>query len=165
MADVCKKWEVEAKRAELFGARVVHLRFGMVLSPSGGALHKMLLPFKTGIGGPIGKGNQLMSWISIRDLVEIVDFSIITDSISGPVNVVSPEAVTNNEFTKQLAKVVDRPAILPTPPFILRLLFGEMADEMLLASSRVKPEKLLESGYCFQDTDLFETLQFCVRGS
>lgn len=164
LAEVCRKWEAEARRAEIFGGRVVQLRFGMVLSPNGGALHKMLPPFRAGLGGPIGKGRQFMSWISIRDLVEIVDFTIHTDAITGPVNVVAPDAVTNKEFSRYLGKVVGRPAIFPAPPFALRLLFGDMADEMLLASSRVTPEKLIESGYCFQDADLQETLEFCIHG-
>lgn len=164
LAEVCKNWEAEASKAANFGARVVNLRFGMILSPRGGALHKMLPPFKAGLGGPIGKGRQYMSWVSIRDLVEIVDFTIHTDTMHGPVNVVAPDAVTNKEFTRCLAKVLDKPARIPTPPFGLRLLLGEMADELLLASSRVRPEKLFEAGYCFQDADLTETLDFCIGG-
>lgn len=164
LAEVCRKWEAEAARAETFGARVVNLRFGMVLSPDGGALHKMLPAFSTGLGGPIGTGRQYMSWISIRDLVEVIDFVIHTEAVYGPVNVVAPEAVTNKEFTVGLGRVLKRPAVLPVPPFVLRLLFGDMADEMLLTSSRAKPEKLLEAGYCFQDVDLEETLRFCLHG-
>ena len=163
LAEVCGRWEQEASRAESFGARVVNLRFGMVLSPHGGALGKLLLPFKAGLGGPIGKGRQYMSWISIRDLVEIVDFVIHAEALHGPVNVVAPEAVTNKEFTGCLGRAVQKPAILPVPPLALRLLLGDMADEMLLTSSRVKPEKLLEAGYCFEDADLEETLRFCVQ--
>lgn len=162
LAEVCRKWEKEAKRAAELGTRVVHLRFGMVLSPKGGALGKMLPPFKAGLGGPIGNGRQYMSWISIRDLVEIVDLAINDDTLSGPLNVVSPEPITNRDFTRVLAGVLGRPAVLPAPSFALRLMFGEMADEMLLASSRVKPEKLLTAGYCFQDIDLAETLRYCV---
>jgi len=162
LADVCKQWESEAQKAEQLGCRVVNLRFGMVLSPGGGALYKMLPAFKAGLGGTIGNGKQYMSWISIRDLVEIVDLAINDDSLSGPVNVVSPIPVTNKEFTRCLAEVLGRPAILPAPPFALRLMFGEMADEMLLASSRVKPEKLISSGYSFQDVNLAETLRFCI---
>ncbi|SHO50646.1 TIGR01777 family oxidoreductase [Desulfopila aestuarii] len=162
LAEVCKKWEVEAQKAQEIGCRVVNLRFGMVLSPGGGALHKMLPPFKAGLGGPIGNGKQYMSWVSIRDLVEIVDFAINDDSLNGPVNVVSPVPVTNREFTRCLAGVLGRPALLPVPPFALRLMFGEMADEMLLAGSRVKPEKLISSGYSFQDVNLSETLRFCT---
>lgn len=104
-----------------------------------------------------------MSWVSIRDLVEIVDFAIHDETLKGPVNVVSPEPLTNKAFTHCLAGVLGRPAVLPAPPFALRLMFGEMADEMLLASSRVQPAKLIDGGYSFQDVDLKETLQFCTR--
>jgi len=162
LAEVCRQWEAEAKKAEKFGARVVNLRFGMVLSPNGGALAKMLPPFKAGLGGLLGDGRQYMSWISIRDLVEIVDLAINDETLRGPVNVVSPEPVTNKEFTRCLAKALDRPAMLPAPAFALRLMFGEMADEMLLASSRAKPEKLIGAGYSFQDQHLADTLRYCV---
>ena len=162
LAEVCRHWEAEANKAKQQGMRVVNLRFGMVLSPHGGALHKMLPPFKAGVGGPIGNGKQYMSWISIRDLVAIVAFVLNTPSLQGPVNVVSPKPLTNRDFTSCLSKVLNRPALLPTPPFALKLLFGEMATEMLLASSRVKPEKLLRAGYSFQDTDLATTLEHCV---
>jgi uncharacterized protein len=162
LSDVCRQWEREAKKAAEFGIRVVNMRFGMVLSPKGGALHKMLPPFKAGLGGPIGKGAGYMSWISIRDITEIIQFLISTPSISGPINVVSPSPVTNLEFTTTLASVLNRPARLPAPPFMLKLLFGEMADEMLLASIRAKPEKLLASGYQFKDPDLEKVLQYCV---
>jgi uncharacterized protein (TIGR01777 family) len=163
LAEVCRKWEAESEKATTFGARVVKLRFGMILSPKGGALHKMLPAFKAGLGGPIGKGRQYMSWVSIRDLVEIVDFVINAETIGGAVNVVAPEAITNKGFTEILAKSLHKPAKLPAPPFALRLLLGEMADELLLASNRVIPAKLLAAGYCFQDADLAETLKYCLR--
>lgn len=163
LKDVCKNWEIEARKASQSGSRVVILRFGMVLSPKGGALSKMLPPFKAGIGGPIGKGEQYMSWVTIRDLTEIVNFAINTDSLEGPVNVVSPTPIVNKEFTKTLAEVLKKPARLPAPPFGLRLLFGEMADEMLLSSSRVKPEKLLKAGYVFRDRDLKASLEYCIK--
>ncbi len=163
LADVCKQWEKEAKKAQELGTRVVNLRFGMILSPKGGALHKMLPPFKAGLGGPIGKGTGYMSWISIRDITEIVEFLLNTTSVTGPINVVSPTPVTNTEFTASLAKVLNRPARLPAPPFMLRLLFGEMADEMLLSRTRAKPEKLLSSGYEFSDTNLEKVLEYCVK--
>lgn len=162
LADVCKQWEKEAKKAQEIGTRVVNLRFGMVLSPKGGALHKMIPPFKAGLGGPIGSGAGYMSWISIRDITEIVRFILTTPSVTGPVNVVSPNPVTNTEFTASLAKVLHRPARLPAPPFMLRLLFGEMADEMLLSSTRAIPEKLLASGYEFCDRNLEDVLEYCV---
>lgn len=165
LADVCRQWEKESRRAEQLGIRVVNLRFGMVLSPNGGALQKMVPPFRLGLGGPIGKGTSYMSWISIRDIPEIVKFILSTPSITGPVNIVSPTPVTNKEFTKALAKTLDKPARLPAPPFMLRLMFGEMADEMLLSSSRAIPEKLLNCGYQFKDTDLLETLKYCTGSS
>lgn len=163
LADVCKHWEAAARKAESFGARVVNLRFGMVLSPRGGALHKMLPPFKAGLGGPIGKGNQYMSWISIRDICEIVSFLINHQDISGPVNMVSPNPATNLEFTRALAEVLKRPAKMPAPPFALKLILGEMATEMLLTSSRSVPERLAKNGYVFKDTDLRQTLEYCIN--
>ena len=162
LADVCKQWEAESRRAEKLGVRVINLRFGMVLSPNGGALHKMLPPFKAGLGGPIGKGETYMSWVSVRDIAGIVNFILSTNTLKGPVNVVSPHPVTNREFTEALAKVVGKPARLPAPPFALRLIFGEMADEMLLTSCRVYPDKLRSAGYVFQDTSLTETLRSCI---
>jgi NAD dependent epimerase/dehydratase family enzyme len=122
----------------------------------------MIPPFKAGLGGPIGSGAGYMSWISIRDITEIVRFILTTPSVTGPVNVVSPNPVTNTEFTASLAKVLHRPARLPAPPFMLRLLFGEMADEMLLSSTRAIPEKLLASGYEFRDRNLDDVLEYCV---
>ena len=164
LAEVCRQWEKEAARAEQLGIRVVRLRFGMILSPRGGALHKMLPPFKAGVGGRLGSGRQYMSWISIRDLAAIVEFVINTPGLQGPINVVAPSAVTNAEFTKILAEVVHRPAMLPAPAFALRLAFGEMADAMLLASSRIVPQKLLAAGYVFIDPDLKQTLAWCIDG-
>ncbi|MFV0436756.1 MAG: TIGR01777 family oxidoreductase [Desulfopila sp.] len=162
LAKVCQAWEEEAGKARQLGCRVVNLRFGMVLSPHGGALHKMLPAFRAGLGGRIGAGDQFMSWISIRDLVEIVDFCIHDAAISGPVNVVSPVPVSNREFSRCLASVLRRPAFLPAPATVLRLIFGEMADEMLLASSRVIPGKLQQAGYSFQDINLVDTLRYCL---
>jgi len=164
LASVCKEWEAEASKAAFFGARVVLLRFGMVLSPKGGALAKMLPPFKAGFGGTIGNGKQYMSWISIRDLVEVVDFAIHNESLTGPVNVVTPKAVTNKDFTTHLADVLGKPAKLPVPPFGLKLLFGEMAGEMLLSSTRVRPERLMAAGFTYRDTNLKETLDWCIHG-
>lgn len=162
LADVCKQWETEANKAQQFGTRVVNLRFGMILSPNGGALHKMLPAFKAGLGGPIGNGKQYISWISIRDIEEIVDFLIHTDDIKGPVNVVAPSPLTNLEFTRLLGDAVNKPARLPAPAFALRLIFGEMADEMLLASCRVRPEKLLNAGYVFLDPNLSQVMKLCL---
>ncbi len=164
LADVCRQWEETAAKAELAGIRVVSLRFGLILSPRGGALHKMLPPFRTGLGGVVGSGDQFISWIGIRDLTEIVQFIIENESLSGPINVVTPTPVTNRVFSKTLGKVLNRPVIMPAPAFLVRLLFGEMADEMLLSSARVMPTRLLEAGYRFRDEDLGQTLISCIPG-
>lgn len=164
LAEVCRQWEETAVKAEVAGIRVVNMRFGMILSLRGGALHKMLPAFRLGLGGVVGNGEQYISWISIRDLTEIVQFIIDHDSLSGPVNVVTPTPVTNRDFTKTLGKVLNRPTIMPAPAFLVRLLFGEMADEMLLSSTRVMPTRLLEAGYRFQDVDLGRTLLSCIPG-
>ena len=162
LAEVCRQWEETAAKAGLAGIRVVNTRFGMILSPRGGALHKMLPPFRLGLGGGIGSGEQYISWIGIRDLTEIFNFLIDNESLAGPFNVVTPTPVTNRDFTKTLGKVLNRPTIMPAPAFLVRLLFGEMADEMLLSSTRVMPTRLLEAGYRFQDVDLGRTLLSCL---
>jgi len=163
LADVCHQWEKESQRLSELGVRVVNLRFGMVMSPRGGALHKMIPPFKAGLGGVIGSGEQYISWISIRDLVEIVNFVIQKDHIKGPVNVVSPIQTTNKELTKSLGKVLNRPTPFTVPAFMAKLVFGQMAEEMLLGSSRVTPKILLEAGYKFADQSLEAVLQHCVE--
>ncbi|KAB2889920.1 MAG: TIGR01777 family protein [Desulfobulbaceae bacterium] len=165
LAEVCRQWEETAAKAELAGIRVVNVRFGMVLSPRGGALLKMLPAFKAGLGGVIGSGEQFIGWIGMRDLTEIVSFVIENDSLSGPFNVVTPNPVTNRTFVKTLGEVLGKPAIFPAPAVLVRLLFGEMADEMVLSSCRVMPAKLLDAGYRFQEEDLRQVLAACVRGS
>lgn len=162
LAEVCRQWEQETQRLSSMDVRVVNLRFGMVLSPRGGALHKMIPPFQARLGGVIGSGKQYISWISIRDLVEIVGFLINKDHIRGPVNVVSPIQTTNKELTKTLGKAVNRPTPFKIPAFIVRLLFGQMADEMLLSSTRVTPKVLLGSGYEFRDQSLEAVLRYCI---
>lgn len=164
LADVCRQWEKETQRLSAMGVRVVNLRFGMVLSPRGGALHKMIPPFQARLGGIIGSGQQYISWISIRDLVKIVDFIIQRDHIKGPVNVVSPIQTTNKELTKSLGKVLNRPTPFKVPAFMAQLIFGQMAEEMLLGSSRVTPKILLEAGYEFEDQSLDAVLQYCTQG-
>jgi uncharacterized protein (TIGR01777 family) len=164
LADVCRQWEKETQRLSAMGIRVVNLRFGMVLSPRGGALHKMIPPFQARLGGIIGSGQQYISWISIRDLVKIVDFIIQRDHIKGPVNVVSPIQTTNKELTKALGKALNRPTPFKVPAFMARLIFGQMAEEMLLGSSRVTPKTLLEAGYEFEDQSLDAVLQYCTQG-
>lgn len=150
LADVCRDWEATAAPAVQKGIRVVHLRIGVVLGPSGGALAKMLPPFKMGLGGVIGSGRQYMSWISLDDLMGVMHHALTTPSLSGAVNAVSPNPVTNAEFTNTLGKVLSRPTIFPMPAFAARLAFGEMADELLLASARVEPARLTASGYTFR---------------
>lgn len=165
LAEVCRQWEETAGKAAQAGIRVINMRFGMILSSRGGALHKMLPAFKAGVGGVVGNGEQFISWIGMRDLTEIVNFLLENDSLSGPFNIVTPNPVTNRAFTKILGEVLKKPTIFPAPAFLVRLLFGhEMADEMLLSSFRVMPIRLLEAGYRFQDEDLRHTLISCILG-
>lgn len=154
LPDVCQAWEAATEPARAAGVRVVSLRFGVILSTAGGALAKMLTPFKMGGGGVLGSGKQYMSWITIDDVVNAIQFALTTESLSGPVNVVAPNPVTNREFTKTLGKVLGRPTIVPMPAFAARLAFGEMADALLLASTRVVPTRLTDSGFKFEYADL-----------
>jgi uncharacterized protein (TIGR01777 family) len=154
LADVCREWESAAQPAADAGIRTVHLRTGVVLSAAGGALPKMLGPFKMGVGGKIGSGRQWWSWIDVNDLVGAIHHILKTDLLQGPVNLAAPKPVTNAEFTRTLAAVLHRPAIFPMPAFAARLALGQMADELLLASQRVEPSKLVRSGYPFQHAEL-----------
>jgi hypothetical protein len=154
LPEVCREWEAATQPAAEAGIRVVNLRFGLILSPGGGALAKMFLPFKMGVGGVLGSGRQYWSWISIDDIIGVIHHALRNESLQGPVNAVSPNPVTNREFTKILGHVLKRPTLFPVPAFTLRLVFGEMADEMLLASARVQPAKLLNSGYDFRYPEL-----------
>jgi uncharacterized protein (TIGR01777 family) len=154
LADVCKDWEAITESVRPRGIRVVNLRFGVVLSPAGGALAKMLTPFKLGLGGVIGSGRQYMSWIAIDDVVGAILHAITDEALNGPVNAVAPNPVTNREFTKTLGRVLRRPTIFPVPAPVARLALGEMADELLLASTRVVPRRLQETGYAFRFSDL-----------
>jgi hypothetical protein len=154
LAETVKEWEAQVQPAIKKGIRVVNLRTGVVLSPAGGALKEMLLPFKMGVGGVIGSGEQYFSWIAIDDVVGAIYHCINTESLSGPVNVASPNPVTNREFTKTLGRVLSRPTIFPLPAFAARLVFGEMGEELLLASIRVQPAKLQATGYPFRYPDL-----------
>jgi uncharacterized protein (TIGR01777 family) len=159
VADVCEAWEAAAEPARQSGIRVVNLRIGIVLSSLGGALARMLTPFKRGMGGVIGHGRQYMSWIVLDDLVRVIQYVLLTDDISGPVNAVTPNPVTNHEFTKTLGRVLRRPTVAPLPGFMVRLLFGEMGQELLLASARVTPNRLQESGFVFLHPDLEDALR------
>ncbi len=160
LADVCREWEASTAPAEEKGIRVAHLRFGIILSRKGGALAKMLLPFQLGAGGNLGNGRQYMSWITLADITGALRFVLDTDAVSGPVNTVAPAAVTNAEFTKTLGRVLGRPTIVPLPAFAARLLLGEMADALLLASTRVRPGVLEAAGYAFLHPGLEEGLRF-----
>jgi hypothetical protein len=159
LADLCKDWETITESVRPRGIRVVNLRFGVVLSAAGGALATMLKPFKLGVGGVIGSGRQSMSWIGIDDAVGAIHHALTCDELSGAVNVVSPNPVTNRDFTKTLGRVLRRPTILPMPAFAARLAFGEMADELLLASTKVVPRRLVETGYAFRDPQLEPALR------
>ena len=159
LAEVCQAWEQATKAASDAGIRVVHLRTGIVLSKTDGALAAMLTPFKLGGGGIVGSGNQYWSWISLEDEVRAIEHAIQTQSLHGPVNLVSPEAPTNRVFTKALGKALHRPTIFPMPAFAARLALGEMASELLLPSTRVVPQRLLETGFQFSYPDLEEALK------
>lgn len=161
-SEVCRAWEDASAIAGQAGIRTVNLRIGMVLSAKGGALPKMLTPFRFGLGGRLGSGNQWSSWIHVDDIVGAVHHLIENDSLSGPVNLVSPTPVTNAEFTRTLASVLHRPAMAPVPAFAIRMLFGEMGEQLLLSGQRVFPEKLQSSGYRFRFPELKLALQNLV---
>lgn len=163
LAEVCREWEAAANAATGHGIRVVHLRFGVILASAGGALRKMLPIFRLGIGGTLGHGRQWMSWISLPDVLRVVEFCINQPEIHGAVNVVA-NPVTNAEFTHALAHHLHRPAFLPTPAPALRLAFGEMADAALLASTRAIPARLLQAGFQFQHPTLAEAFHAVLPG-
>ena len=163
LAELCQHWEAETHGIE--GVRTVQLRLGLVLSSRGGALAKMLLPFRLGLGGRIGNGQHWMSWLSIDDAVGTVHHILNTEALSGPVNAVSPEPTTNRTFTRTLGRALSRPTVLPLPAFVARIAFGELADA-LLASHRVVPERLLETGYRFEHPNLEGALRHLLgRGT
>jgi hypothetical protein len=159
LAEVCQDWEGATEPAQAAGLRVVHLRFGMVLSATGGALPKMMRPFRYGLGGRMGSGTQFCSWVHLGDAVAAVLAAMTDEAYQGPVNVVSPKPVSNAELTRTLARVLGRPAILPLPAFVARLALGEMADPLLFASQRVLPTKLLDTGFSFRFPDLESALR------
>lgn len=156
--ELCAAWEVATRAAEEAGIRVVHLRFGLVLGRDGGALARLAPLFRLGLGGRLGNGRQWMSWVSESDAVGAVLFALDASQLSGPVNAVAPDPVTNAVFTSELGRAVHRPALLPAPAFALRLAFGQMADEALLASTRAVPKQLLNAGYVFEHPTLREAL-------
>ncbi len=159
LAEVCAAWESAAAPAREAGIRVVNVRIGVVLSDQGGALAKMLTPFRLGLGGRVGCGKQYMSWIALPDLVGVIRHAIHSESLSGPLNSVAPAPVTNAEFTRTLGKVLGRPTLFPMPAFVARTMFGEMGDALLLSSTRVSSEKLQQSGYRFEFPDLESALR------
>jgi uncharacterized protein (TIGR01777 family) len=160
---LARDWEAEAARAAESGIRTVILRFGVVLSGAGGALPEIIRPFKFGAGGPLGSGRQWLSWIALEDAVDTIQSAFVKPDWSGPINVVAPEPVRNTEFAKIVGRVLQRPAILPAPAFMLRLALGEMADALLLASQRVIPERLVKSAYAFKFPDLEGALRTMLR--
>ncbi|HMD86305.1 MAG TPA: TIGR01777 family oxidoreductase [Terriglobia bacterium] len=165
LSEVAKAWEAATEPARRNGIRVVNLRIGFVLSKAGGGLAAMLLPFKLGIGGRVGSGRQYLSWIAIDDVVGAISHAILSDALHGPVNAVAPDPVTNREFTKTLGRVLWRPTFFPLPAFAARMVMGEMADELLLASTRVEPKRLLASGYEFKFPQLPDALRHVLGKS
>ena len=163
LAEVALKWEQATETAKQAGIRTVNMRTGIVLSKNGGALQKMLTPFNLGLGGIVGNGQQYMSWVSLNEMTRIIDFIIQHNDIEGPVNCVSPNAVSNKVFTKSLGQALSRPTLFPMPAFVAKLLFGEMADALLLTSIRVEPKKLQSMGYQFTDIDLTNTLKSIIK--
>ncbi|MGI9429005.1 MAG: TIGR01777 family oxidoreductase [Bythopirellula sp.] len=159
LPEVCMQWERACQAARDADIRTVNMRIGVVLSTAGGALKEMLTPFKLGGGGILGNGRQYFSWIALDDIVRAMQFLLDNNSLSGPVNLVSPNPVTNREFTKTLGRVLSRPTVLPMPAFAARLLFGEMADALLLASTRVVPGSLANAGFSYQYADLEPALR------
>jgi uncharacterized protein (TIGR01777 family) len=159
LAEVCQQWEEATTPAVQADIRTAHLRTGVVLSPKGGALGAMLLPFRMGLGGRIGDGRQWMSWIDVQDMVGAIHHILKNDLLQGAVNLVAPRPVTNAEFTKTLAGALSRPAVLPMPAFAVKAIFGEMGEELLLASQKVEPGKLISSGYPFRFRDLMASLK------
>ncbi len=159
LAGLAQEWEAEALKAEALGIRVVLARFGIILAREGGALPKMLTPFKLGVGGRLGSGNQWMSWVTLEDAVGILRFAIENATVRGAINVVSPQPLQNEKFTRVLAKAMHRPALFPAPAFALRLALGEMANALLLSSQRVAPRLLEKLGYRFLHPDLSAALK------
>lgn len=164
LSDVIKEWEKSARPAEKAGIRVVHLRFGLVLSPRGGALKQMLPAFKLGLGGRLGHGRQGVSWVALEEIPHVVRFLIDRKEVAGPVNVASPNPVSNAEFIRALGAALRRPTRIPMPAFVLKLMFGEMGEELLLKGNRAIPKKLLDAGYTFRYPDLESALKEMLRG-
>ena len=163
LSEISKEWEAESRRAEDMGIRTVLLRTGIVLSKDGGALATMMTPFKLGVGGVIGRGEQWMSWVSLDDVVRIINFVLENEDFRGAINVTAPNPVTNEEFTKTLGSVLYRPTFLPLPEFAVHMVFGEMGDALLLDSTRVVPKRLLDAGFEFKYPKLKDALEHAVK--
>ena len=163
LSEISKEWEAESRRAEDMGIRTVLLRTGIVLSKDGGALATMMTPFKLGVGGVIGSGEQWMSWVSLDDVVRIINFVLENEDFRGAINVTAPNPVTNEEFTKTLGSVLYRPTFLPLPEFAVHMVFGEMGDALLLDSTRVVPKRLLDAGFEFKYPKLKDALEHAVK--
>ncbi|HEV7475949.1 MAG TPA: TIGR01777 family oxidoreductase [Pyrinomonadaceae bacterium] len=163
LAQVCKEWEEATALATEKGIRVVNARFGIILDKEGGALAKMLPPFRMGVGGKVGSGKQWMSWITLDDVIGALEFALANDSLRGPVNFVAPNPVTNAEFTKALGKALSRPTLIPIPAFGVRLLFGEMGEALLLGGQRVAPKRLLSERYQFKHSQLEMALRHVLQ--
>jgi uncharacterized protein (TIGR01777 family) len=161
--EVCSEWEAESGKAMDFGARVVTPRIGVVLTKEGGALGKMLTPFKFGVGGVIGSGKQWMSWIELDDLIRLFHFALENETVSGAINATAPNPATNEEFTKTLGKVINRPTIIPIPAFGIKMLFGEMGETVLLEGAKVLPEKSQSLGFKFKFENLEEALKQALQ--
>lgn len=161
LPEVCAEWEAEAEKAEAF-ARVVRMRIGVVLAKDGGAIEKMLTPFKFGVGGTVGSGKQWMSWIALDDIISIINFFLDEENLSGAFNLTAPNPVTNEEFTKALGHALSRPTILPIPEFAVRLMFGEMGETLLLGGARVLPKRLQEAGYKFKYETIADAMKHVV---
>jgi uncharacterized protein len=162
-AEICRRWEGAAQPAAAAGIRIAQMRIGVVMSGEGGALPKMITPFRLGLGGRLGSGRQWWSWVAIDDVVGAIHHVLTDDTLQGPVNTVSPNPVTNAEFTNTLASALHRPAIFPMPAFAVKLVFGEMGEELFLGSQRVEPAKLAASGYQFKHPDLKNTLEEILK--
>jgi uncharacterized protein (TIGR01777 family) len=162
-AEICRQWEAATQPARKAGMRTAQMRFGVVMSADGGALPKMLPPFRLGLGGRLGTGHQWWSWVAVQDAVGAIDHVLNHDALQGPVNTVAPNPVSNAEFSKTLASILSRPDLFPMPAVAVRLVFGQMGTELFLASQRVEPAKLIGSGYQFRYPDLRQTLEEILR--
>ena len=164
LAELVREWEAAAKQAEGL-ARVAILRFGIVLAAEGGALKKMLLPFRMFAGGPLGSGEQWMSWVDRDDVVRMIEWALERDSVRGIYNATAPSPVRNREFTRELGRALNRPAIIPAPAFALRALLGEMADPLLLTGQRIVPDRARREGFEFRYPDLVSSLRHAISGA